>query len=280
LPPSAVTTRRKDLEMSVETQLGLGNPDTGLLARAHHEWSRWIDQEVTLGVVPELGDLPAWLATHPAERNDVLSALSGLAAQHDGDDVAAAAALAWLLVPGACLLANRLATLSPVVDELVAAQLWIEVRTFGPGQGRRVAATILRNTHKKVLRDLGVRDHAEVVWQRCVVMDPGELQWDPSEPPIAPTQPRAAQLSKLLERACAEKVITDEDRTLLLELAQAAHAAGDTHFGRACHGLMTPAASTQAAQRWGVSARTVRRRARRSLDALTRYALTDTVRAS
>ena len=66
--------------MSVETQLGLGNPDTGLLARAHHEWSRWIDQEVTLGVVPELGDLPAWLATHPAERNDVLGALSGLAA--------------------------------------------------------------------------------------------------------------------------------------------------------------------------------------------------------
>ena len=72
-----------------------------------------------------------------------LGALSGLAAQHDGDDVAAAAALAWLLVPGACLLANRLATLSPVVDELVAAQLWIQARTFGPGGGRRVAASIL-----------------------------------------------------------------------------------------------------------------------------------------
>ena len=86
--------------MSVATQLGLDDPDTGLLAAAHHAWSRWIDQEVALGVVPELGDLPAWLVAHPGERNDVLSALSGLAAQQDGDDVAAAAALAWLLVPG------------------------------------------------------------------------------------------------------------------------------------------------------------------------------------
>jgi hypothetical protein len=36
---------------------------------------------------------------------------------------------------------------------------------------------------------------------------------------------------------------------------------------------MTPVASTQVAQQWGVSARTVRRRARRSLDALSRYAV-------
>src|SRR5690606_16742357 len=109
-------------------------------------------------VVPELVDLPAWLVAHPGERNEVLSALSALAAQQDGDGDAAAAALAWLLIPGGCLLAGRLAALSPVIDQLVAAQLWIEVRTFGPGRGRRVAATILRNTRKGVLRDLGVGD--------------------------------------------------------------------------------------------------------------------------
>ena len=61
--------------------------------------------------------------------------IAGLAAQHDGDDVPAAAVLAWLLVPGASLLANRLTTLSPAIDQLVAAQLWIEVRTFGTGPG-------------------------------------------------------------------------------------------------------------------------------------------------
>ena len=261
--------------MSVETQLGLGDPDTGLLARAHHEWSRWIDQEVALGVVGELGDLPAWLATHPAERNDVLSALSGLAAEHDGDDVAAAAALAWLLVPGACLLANRLATLSPVVDELVAAQLWIQARTFGPGGGRRVAATILGNTRKGVLGELGVGDHGDLAWQRCLVLDPADLVSDRAAPVGAPGDRGAGELSELLERARARRVVSDEDLELLVALAHAADAAGDTHWGRGRAGLMTPVASTQVAQRWGVSARTVRRRARRSLDALSRYAVTE-----
>ena len=266
--------------MSVETQLGLEDPDSRLLAAAHHSWGSWAVQRQELAVVSQLADLPAWLGAHPEQRNAVLGALSGLAARHDGDDVAAAAALAWLLVPGASLLANRLATISPVVDQLVAAQLWIEVRTFGPGRGRRVAATILRNTHKRVLRDLGVRDHAELAWQRCLVLDPGDLDWEPAEPAVRPGEPGAALLSRLLERACADQVISGEDLDLLLVLAQAADAAGDTHFGRACYGLMTPSASAHAAQRWGVSARTVRRRARRSLDALSRYAQTEQVGAS
>ena len=265
--------------MSVETQLGLGDTRTGLLAAAHQSWSRWVAQAQELGVVCELVDLPAWLAAHPKERNAVLGALSGLAAQGDGDDVAAAGALAWLLVPGASLLANRLATTSPVIDQLVAAQLWIEVRTFGPGRGRRVAATILRNTRKRVLRDLGVGDHAELAWQRCLLIDPADLERDPAEPVVAPGEPGAAELSELselselLERARAQQVISDEDQQLLLVLAQAADAAAQTHWGRACFGLMTPVASSQVAMACGVSARTVRRRARRSLDALSRYAL-------
>ena len=123
--------------MSVATQLGLDDPDRGLLAAARHAWRGWAGQHEALGVVAELEDLPAWLTAHPGERSTVLGVLSGLAAQQEGDDVPAAAALAWLLVPGASLLANRLATLSPDIDELVAAQLWIEVRTFGSGRGRR-----------------------------------------------------------------------------------------------------------------------------------------------
>ena len=262
--------------MSVETQLGLGDTGTGLLAAAHQSWSRWVAQAQELGVVCELGDLPAWLAAHLKERNAVLGVLSGLAAQGDGDDVAAAAALAWLLVPGASLLANRLATTSPVIDQLVAAQLWIEVRTFGPGRGRRVAATILRNTRKRVLRDLGVGDHAELAWQRCLLIDPVALERDPAEPVLAPGEPGDAELSELselLERARAQQVISDEDQQLLLVLAHAADAAAQSHWGRASFGLMTPVASSQVAMACGVSARTVRRRARRSLDALSRYAL-------
>jgi hypothetical protein len=81
-------------------------------------------------------------------------------------------------------------------------------------------------------------------------------------------------LTELLEAARAQRVISDEDLHLLLGLARAADAAAHAHWGRGCAGLMTPVASTEVAQRWGVSARTVRRRARRSIDALSRYAVT------
>lgn len=87
--------------MSVATQLGLDDPDRGLLAAARRAWRGWAGQHEALGVVAELEDLPAWLTAHPGERSTVLGVLSGLAAQQEGDDVPAAAALAWLLVPGA-----------------------------------------------------------------------------------------------------------------------------------------------------------------------------------
>lgn len=87
--------------MSAATQLGLDDPDRGLLAAARRAWRGWAGQHEALGVVAELEDLPAWLTAHPGERSTVLGVLSGLAAQQEGDDVPAAAALAWLLVPGA-----------------------------------------------------------------------------------------------------------------------------------------------------------------------------------
>jgi hypothetical protein len=59
-----------------------------------------------------------------------LHALATLAAADGGNDVAAAAALACALMPGACILANRLRTLAVQIDQIVAAQLWVEVRTF------------------------------------------------------------------------------------------------------------------------------------------------------
>lgn len=140
--------------------------------------------------------------------------------------------------------------------------------------GAAVAATILRNTRKGVLRDLGVGDHADSAWQRRVVLDPGDQMWQRTVPLHTGEDDVSGELSELLEAACRQRVISAEDLYLRLGLAQAADAAGQTHFVRACSGLMTPVASSQMAQRWGASARTVRRRARRSLDALSLYAVT------
>ena len=102
-------------------------------------------------------DLRTWLPTVDHEASDqILLALAMLAAPDGGDDIAAAAALAKCLLPGACRLAGWLSTLPPSevfrdsqpvtagtwsaverIDELVASQLWIEVRTFrGAGSAR------------------------------------------------------------------------------------------------------------------------------------------------
>jgi len=58
-----------------------------------------------------------------AEAEEALHALATLAAVDGCNDIAAAAALAWALMPGACTLANRLRTLTSHIDEVVAAQL-------------------------------------------------------------------------------------------------------------------------------------------------------------
>ncbi|MCB0907720.1 MAG: hypothetical protein KDB63_11455 [Nocardioidaceae bacterium] len=102
--------------MSVATQLGLDDPHVGLLAAAHSSWSAWVAEHEGLGVVADLAELPAWLTSHPGERNAVLKVIAGLASPQDGDDVAAAAVLAWLLVPGASLVAAGKLTARAAVD--------------------------------------------------------------------------------------------------------------------------------------------------------------------
>ena len=157
--------------MSVATQLGLDDPDRGLLAAARRAWRGWARQHEALGVVAELEDLPAWLTAHPGERSTVLGVLSGLAAQQEGDDVPAAAALAWLLVPGRACWRTGWPRSPRTSMNWSPPSCGSRCGPSGPA-GAAVAATILRNTRKGVLRDLGVGDHADSAWQRRVVLDP------------------------------------------------------------------------------------------------------------
>ena len=143
--------------MSVARNLGLDDPDNNMLALARDRWSSWRLEHEALDVVEDLLDLPTWMRNAEPENADrVLLALAELASPEGGDDLAATGALAWLLLPGASLLAARLATLTPSIDEVLAAQLWVEARTFPWQRGRRVAANILMNARKAVMRDLGV----------------------------------------------------------------------------------------------------------------------------
>jgi len=256
--------------MSVATQLGLDDPDNDVLGLARQRWSTWQVGHEPLRVVNDLLDLPAWLrGAGRAEADRVLLSLAELSSPEGGDDVAATGALVWLLLPGASLLAYRLSSLHHRIDEVLAAQLWVEARTFPWQRGRKVAANILMNTRKGVMRDLGVGDHAGATWARSAPLAPGAAVWleiaqhDHDDDPSP-----EVELAEVLEWACSEGVVATSDRDLLLSLAQAADRAKTTRAGRGYAGLMAPAASESVAAARGVSARTVRRRALHSVQAL------------
>ena len=117
--------------MSVATQLGLSDPNQDLLAQARQQWPTWCRHYPGLAVVEDLLDLPPWLKeAEKSQADDVLHTLAKIGSPRGGDNVVAAGALAWLLLPGACLVAHRLRSLTNRIDEIVAAQLWLEVRGF------------------------------------------------------------------------------------------------------------------------------------------------------
>jgi hypothetical protein len=213
-----------------------------------------------------------WLAAaRPAEADDVLHALAILGSPSGGDNLAAASVLAWALLPGACALAHRLYALSPRIDEVVAAQLWLEIRSFPWQRLHRVAGNILASTRAGVLREYGVRSQlqrTDKAWSSTRLVDPSANFWARHVDRLDTLPSAGDELLELLEFARAANVITDADRKLLLLLVEAADRCGTTRISRGSAGLMSNAASAQVAIQAGLSPITVRRRARRIIDAL------------
>jgi hypothetical protein len=258
--------------VSLATQLGLQGEEKALLVRAKQDWTLWAARFPCLAVVGGVGSLRDWLrAAEPAAADDVLHALVTLASPSGPDDASAAAVVAWALLPGASVLAQRLRTLSPRIDEVVAAQLWIEIRTFPWQRLRKVAANILANTRTGVLRECGVDSQVARVdrtWSSARPVDPTGLFWTRLCAPDSGLRSAADELGELLEWARAGNVISDSDRSLLLSLAQGADASATSRTGRGWCGLMANDVSAHVAARWGISPISVRRRARRAIKAL------------
>jgi hypothetical protein len=294
--------------MNVGDLLGLDD-GSELLRQARQRWATWVAADSRLAVVNDFGDLRDWLAiADRAAADDVLLALAMLAAPDGGDDVAAAGALAKCLLPGACRLAAWLATqrrhMLPgdisLATELVASQLWIEVRGFPWRRGKKVAANILMNTRAGVLRECG--DSTQVgrtdqTWVHTALVepfatcDPGDVDvdvepcgrgerrmpatgWNPClltdptpGPGDAPASPRE-ELLAVLAWACEEDVISADDRFLLLCLVEEAARVDTRRTGRGYGGLMANDISERVAPRVGFSDKTVRRRASKSMRAL------------
>ncbi len=258
--------------MSVGGHLGLDGETSEPLALAHNKWDGWVQAQPELAAAGGMSSLRAWLSSaDPARADQVLLGLATLGATDGGDDPVAAAALSWALLPGACTLANRLRTLTPRIDEVVAAQLWVEVRTFPWQRLTKVAANVLMNTRVGVLRECGAQSQvrrADPTWSSTHPVDPDSPFWrgHPDSTPPEPTP--AEELLDVLDRACEQEVISRDDRRLLLCLVEAADRLPTARTGRGHGGLMANDITQDVAQQWGVSAVTVRRRTRWSIQAL------------
>ena len=259
--------------MSVAAQLALDDPDRGQLAEARAKWPVWCASDPHLRVVDDLLDLPEWIAR--ADKGDVdgvLHTLARLASPTGGDDVVAVGALAWVLLPGARVVANRLRGVSTRIDELVATQLWLEVRSFPWERRRKVAANIVMNVRRGVLRDLEIGEHAREVdpsWARAVPLPPAAGLWRVVEARSVPVQPGPQEeLAEVLAWGVSRRVIEAADRDLLVSLAEAADAAEVRRSGCGQGGLCSRQVSRTVAAQRGISEATVRRRARLSMRAL------------
>lgn len=140
--------------MSVTQAIGYTTDQIEQMIREH--WQGWAEVAPDLCLVPDPLQLKRWLTDSDRRDADrILRGLAQLASVDGADSIKAAAVLAWLLVPAATLVAHHLGALHQDMDQLVAGQLWIEVRTYPWQTTGRVAANVRFNVRKKLLKDLG-----------------------------------------------------------------------------------------------------------------------------
>lgn len=249
--------------MTVESELGIG-PD--LVDVVQDSWPTWVALQPVLAAVEDPTTLLVWIQDADVELADqVVYALARLASIDAHDDADAARVLAWLLVPGASFMSRRLRTLCSDIDHVVAAELWILVRTF-PLHRRKVIVNLMRDLLTRVLAageaPSSVR-RTEPVWFFTTGLT-GAAE-DVAMPTASATD-GMEELEEVLAWAFQRQVIADADRRLLLLLVEAAQDV-DLRAGLA-NGLLCAEVTQRVARVLGVCDRTVRRRARRSIAAL------------
>lgn len=142
------------------------------------------------------------------------------------NDRRAYTAIAWLLMPGASLVAGRLRRLTEVIDQVVSGQLWIQICEHDPADDTYVAATILRAVERESLAEPGLGELAkrrDPTWASAVLIERYD-ETIPAEEPDAEEAP--VQLIEFLRRALDSGALSDQDRDLLLDLALAAESRG------------------------------------------------------
>lgn len=254
--------------MSVATALRMCRADVQHVIRLR--WADWLERRPELADVDDPADLDQWLfASGPARADTALRAFAWLAAVDGEDDRDAALVLAWVMLPAAQALARRFAPCG-ISDDQVAAQLWIDVRSY-PWNSNAKVAPRLAGLVRRHLVDTLKQGRTELPFSALCDPSPGgagEAADRLVGPAPVPDRDAMAELLAVLESGCREGVISAEDRALLLDVvAVASEPSGSWADG----GYVTPWAkqvSDHVGMIRGVDGRTVRRRTTASLQAL------------
>jgi hypothetical protein len=246
--------------LSVVEQLGVAELAQGL-AEARQLWLDWVEEDSRLASAPAVDGLPAWSRLVGIDAADqVLHALVRIGSPSGGDCRPAAWVVAWALLPGANSVARR-APAGAETDALVASQLWLEIRQFPWWRHRKVAGNVLANMRSVLAREGALRRPS---WaeRRTVPTD-----WLP-EQQLHKQVSSSEELIDVLSWGEHVGLIGSGDRLLLSSLVEQTDQLGVRTVCRSGQGLMSASALAETAAEFGLSPGTVRRRARRSIDAL------------
>jgi len=251
--------------MSVAKCLGVDDINAPNMRELRAEWPQWRQMSSDLPDVDDLKDLPRWMQNaEPDQRDEVLTALRRVAA----GDRRAYVALAWLLMPGAARVADRISRLADEIDAVVAGQLWVQICEHDPADDRYVAKKILDRVYRESMAELGVGDLAkrrDEAWAMTVLVDAfaESIPAGPADDEVA----RREVLADLLQRGIDSGKLVESDRDLLIDLAHAAEQI-DAPGRRGRGGLMTPSVTQLVEGAHSMSSRSIRRRAARAIKAI------------
>ena len=246
--------------MSVVEQLGVADLAQGL-AEARQLWQDWVEQDPRLASAPAVDGLRDWLMLVGIDAADeVLHALVQIGSPSGRDCRPAAWVVAWALLPGAIAVARR-APAGPETDALVASQLWLEIRQFPWWRHQKVAGNVLANMRSVLARE-GMLKRPSWAERRTVPTD--RLPEQQLHKQVSPNE----ELIDVLSWGEQVGLIGSGDRLLLSSLVEQTDRLGVRTVCRSGQGLMSASALAETAAEFGLSPGTVRRRARRSIDAL------------
>jgi hypothetical protein len=255
--------------MSAMQHLGVTWPALTERVERSGRWPAWTAAEPVLASAAGLEDVVAIAADRadPGRADALLAALVRLGAVDGGNDRDAAQAVALLLAGGAARLASQLRNLSADIEEMVAGQVWLQIREFPWRRRRRaIARNILMDARRAVLADLGVDTASRRRGVVVIVVDTIEgmvaggsgildERLRGSRPADEPT------LVEVLQWATGKGVVRDQDAAILLELAR-------LEGSDAVRGLSSSAEISAVATRRGVNEKTVRRSRDRAVRSL------------